>query len=342
MVQVKRNIAVLLPDPRLQDEVVPGGVWDEDDLETVVKLKEALASLPGFDFIYLDNHDRYIQDLQANAATIDMAMNLCDTGLFNDFRKEFHVTALLEIFNIPYTGASPRCQAYCLDKALVKAVAQSMCIPVARGTLIEPGDAIPVIEQFPVIVKPNSSDGGQGITAKSVCKTQDAVRDVVLVLREKICKHHPVLIEEFLPGKDLTVGMLGNPGNPTFTILPILEEDYSSLPGTLPKICGYESKWDPASPYWNQKSVPAVLPGNINDKIHEWTRKLFVRLDCHDYARFDWRLDSNGMPRLLEANPNPGWCWDGHLAKSAAISGISYPRMLEMIITAAFQRNGIG
>nr|MDO8118339.1 D-alanine--D-alanine ligase [Candidatus Sigynarchaeota archaeon] len=319
---MKRYIAVLLPDPRLHDEVVPDGVWDEDDLETIMKLKEALACLQGFEFSYHDDHGRFIQDLQAGAGHIDLAVNFCDTGYFNDFRKELHVTALLEIFNIPYTGASPKCQAFCLDKALVKAVATDMGIPVARGIMVEPSGEIPRIEQFPVIVKPNSSDGGQGITARSVCYAQGEVVDVINSLREKICKHHPILIEEFLPGKDLTIGVLGNPGYPTFTMLPVMEEDYSNLPSTYPRICGYEAKWDPTSPYWGQKSLAAILSPDVDRTVKEWTRRLFVRLDCHDYARFDWRLDSNGIPRLLEANPNPGWVFDGHLANASASIGI--------------------
>lgn len=66
--------------------------------------------------------------------------------------------------------------------------------------------------------------------------------------------------------------------------------------------------------------------------------KLFERLECRDYARFDWRLDSNQTPRLLEVNPNPGWCWDGHLAKMAKLAGISYPQMLGKILKAGEER----
>jgi D-alanine-D-alanine ligase len=66
--------------------------------------------------------------------------------------------------------------------------------------------------------------------------------------------------------------------------------------------------------------------------------KLFERLECRDYCRFDWRLDSEGIPKLLEVNPNPGWCWDGHLAKMAAIDGMSYDNMLRTILEAAEKR----
>ncbi len=65
---------------------------------------------------------------------------------------------------------------------------------------------------------------------------------------------------------------------------------------------------------------------------------LFTRLGCRDYARFDWRLDKNGTPRLLEVNPNPGWCWDGHLARMAELDGVDYQTMLSMILQTAVRR----
>jgi D-alanine-D-alanine ligase len=106
----------------------------------------------------------------------------------------------------------------------------------------------------------------------------------------------------------------------------------------LPKICGYEAKWLQDSPYWKIKSVPAKLPENIESFVIECCMKLFTRLECRDYARFDWRLSSNGTPKLLEVNPNPGWCWDGHLAKMSKIADIDYNKMLELIIDAAAKR----
>ena len=124
----------------------------------------------------------------------------------------------------------------------------------------------------------------------------------------------------------------------SYTILPIVEEDYSSLPEGLLRICGYEAKWLPESPYWNIKSVRAELPEEVERNVVEWCLKLFERLECRDYARFDWRLDAKGNPKLLEANPNPGWCWDGHLAKMAAITGMSYKEMLEAILKTAEAR----
>jgi len=109
----------------------------------------------------------------------------------------------------------------------------------------------------------------------------------------------------------------------------------------LPQICGYESKWLPNSPYWNIKSIHATLPKETEKSIVACCLKLFERLECRDYTRFDWRLDQRGNPKLLEVNPNPGWCWDGHLAKMAKLAGMSYSKMLKAILHAAEQRLGM-
>jgi D-alanine-D-alanine ligase len=117
------------------------------------------------------------------------------------------------------------------------------------------------------------------------------------------------------------------------------EEDYSQLPPNLPRICGYEAKWLEDTPYFKLlRSIPANIPDDIEKVISENCLKLFERLGCRDYARFDWRFDQQGIPKLLEVNPNPGWCWDGHLAKMSALKGMDYPEMMRFILQTAEQR----
>lgn len=150
------------------------------------------------------------------------------------------------------------------------------------------------------------------------------------------------MLQEFLEGRDINVGVIerldSKSGHYVPWTLPITEEDYSELPPDLPKICGFESKWDESSPYYKIKTRSTTLSAEVQEKIAEYTRLLFRRIECHDYARFDWRLDSQGNPRLLEANPNCGWCWDGHLPKTAALCDISYGRFFEMIMESAWNR----
>jgi len=335
----EKNVLVLMGDPSQPDVVKPQNIFDEDDFITIEKLKNALSGITGNRFTYLNTHKSLYNDLVRNKSKIDYIFNLCDEGYNNEARKELHVPALLEILGIPYTGSGPQCLSYCYDKSLIRGVANEIGIPVARAIFVKPEDNVFDLQiDFPVIAKPNFADSSFGITQRSVANTIEELNDAILKIRHDFGYQSSVLVEEFLTGKEISVGIIGNPPE-SYIILPIIEEDYSLLPPELPKICGYEAKWEPESPYFNLlRSIPADLPEAIEKQIIESCVNLFTRLECRDYCRFDLRLDSAGIPRLLEVNPNPGWCWDGHLAKMAAISNISYPRLLEMILQAAEQR----
>jgi len=335
------KIVVILGDPSKPDPLKPFSIFDDDDFYTIDQLKSTLRELEGCDFLYLDNHDTLIQDLMKLKGKIDVIFNLCDEGYYNDSRKELHLPGLLEMLGLPYTGSGPQCLAFCYDKSLVRGIAKEMEIPVPEAFFIKPEDsAFELSFVFPVIVKPNFGDSSYGITQKSVAYNIEELSNAILEIREKFGYDKPILVEEFLTGKDLSVGIIGNPPE-SYTVLPIIEEDYSVLPDGLPRICGYEAKWLPDSPYWNIKSISAELPEDTKKLIIEWCLKLFERLECRDYCRFDWRLNAKGGPRLLEVNPNPGWCWDGHLAKMAQIAKMSYVEMLGAILKAAGLRFGI-
>ena len=335
-----KNVVVVLGDPNKTDPLKPSAIFDDDDLYTIDQLKSELGEFKDFMFTYLTNHDTLINDLAKlkERSKIDLVFNLCDEGYNNDARKELHVPSLLEIVNLPYTGSGPQCLAFCYDKSLVRGIAREMGIPVPEAFFIKPDDVIFEFSfNFPVMVKPNFGDSSFGITQRSVANNFEEVVNAISEIREKYGYDKPILVEEFLNGKDLSVGIIGNPPE-SYTVLPVIMADYSALPEDLPKICGYESKWLPDTPYWNIKSVPADLPENTEKFIIECCLKLSERLECRDYCRFDWRLDSNGTPKLLEVNPNPGWCWDGHLAKMAEFDGISYGKMLRIILQASEQR----
>ena len=336
-----KNITVILGDPSKPDVLKPLMIFDDDDYYTIDQLKGALMALDGYKFHYLTNHDMLINDLIKMRGNIDYVLNLCDEGYYNNAYNELHVPALLEILKIPYTGAGPQCLAFCYDKSLVRGIAKEMNVPVPEAVYLRPEDrVIDLPLYFPVIVKPNFGDSSFGITQKCVAHDGTELMNAVNEIREKFGYDRSILVEQFLPGKDLTLGIIGNP--PTeYIILPISEDDYSSLPSDLPKICGYEAKWLPTSPYWNIKSRPAELTDEAIHIIESSSLQLFQRLECRDYARFDWRLDAEGNPKLLEVNPNPGWCWDGHLAKMANYANLSYNEMLKSILEAAEKRLGM-
>lgn len=335
----EKNVLVIMGDPSRPDIIKPSNIFDDDDFITIDKLKFALSILPGTRFTYLNTHKTLLNDLLKNKHKIDYVFNLCDEGFNNEARKELHIPALLEMHGIPYTGSGPQCLAYCYDKSLIRGMAKEIDVPVAKAFFVRSEDNVFDLQiDFPVIAKPNFADSSFGITKRSVANTIEELNDAILKIRHDFGYESSILVEEFLTGKEISIGIIGNPPE-SYIVLPIIEEDYSQLPADLPKICGYEAKWEPDSPYFNLlRSIPADLPEDVEKQIIENCVKLFARLECRDYCRFDFRLDASGVPKLLEINPNPGWCWDGHMAKMAGLSNLSYPRLLEMILQAAEQR----
>ncbi|WP_342678525.1 methyltransferase domain-containing protein [Methanofollis sp. UBA420] len=335
-----RQVTVIFGDPRLRDDIKPDCVFDEDDYDTINRLKEALKQVKGYRFAFLDNHQTLIADLERVRSKTDYVFNLCDEGFLNDPWKELHVPALLEILGIPYTGSAPQCLAFCYDKSLVRGVAREMHIPVPEAVLVRGEEiAYEIPFRLPAIVKPNSGDSSFGITEKSVAYSFEDLTRAISAIRSRFGFEKPILVEEYLTGPDLSVGIIGNPPE-SYTVLPIIEEDYSALPPELPRICGYEAKWVQDSPYWKITSIKADLPEETEKQIIEWSVQMTRRLGSRDYTRLDWRLSTDGEPKLLEVNPNPGWCWDGHLAKMAKIAGVSYPEMIGMVLKAAEGRIG--
>jgi len=339
--ETARTVVVLLGDPSKPDRLKPSSVFDDDDFYTIDQLKDALRELPDYQFIYLNDHDTLIQDLTRLQGKIDFIFNLCDEGYNNDPRKELHVASLLDMLELPYTGAAPQGLAYCYDKSLVRGISKEMGIPVPKAFFIKPEDTtFDLAFSFPVIVKPNFGDSSFGITQRSVANTLEELLNAISEIREKFGYEKPILVEEFLTGKDLSVGIIGNPPS-AYNVLPITEEDYSAVPDSLPRLCGYEAKWMPDSPYWKIKSIPADLTDDQEKTIVECSLKLFDRLECRDYARIDWRVDAEGNPKMLEVKPNPGGCWDGHLCKMAKYANMTYSDMLGAILKATEQRLGL-
>jgi D-alanine-D-alanine ligase len=330
-----KNIVVILGDPSLNDMIKPDAKFDEDDFETIDKLKVALSKLKNYNFTYLSNHHTLVDDLQKHQGKVDLVFNLCDEGFHNEAIKELHVPALLEILKIPYTGSNPQTLAYCYDKSLIRGIATEIGVPVADAFVITADEHLFELNiPFPIIAKPNFGDSSFGITQKNVTNTVEELTDAIHWIRKNFGYGKPILVEEFLTGAEISIGIIGNTDH--YRVLPIIEEDYSKLPEGLPKICGYEAKWLPNSPYMKAlQSIPASLPLPVEQELIYHSLKLFERLECRDYCRFDWRLNSLGEPKLLEVNPNPGWCWDGHMAKMSSIGEIDYSQMLSGILSAA-------
>ncbi|HTA92430.1 MAG TPA: hypothetical protein VK745_22785 [Polyangiaceae bacterium] len=333
------SVAVVLADDEQPDPFQLSPALPAARADAVFGLTTALQQLRDYRFIYFSDHQRLFAELSARRHEIELVLNLCDQGLHNDWAREAHVPALLEVLGLPYTGASPRSLVWCFDKAFVYGVATAMGIAVPQFTCAEAGK-VTWDGPYPAFVKPNFADGSFGITRHAVAHDAEGIRRAVSAMRETFGYGDLVLVQEYLPGLDLSVGVIGNPPV-SQRALPILEENYAGVTGGAPHVGCYEAKWDSestASAYHGVSWLRAQLPAEIERRIVDWSLLLLERLECHDYARVDWRLDSTGQPRLLEVNPNPGWDHWTYLATMAGWAGLEYPELLRAILEAARAR----
>ena len=328
----------VLGDPRLPDMVKRDGRFNDEDLDTVARMRAAVRSLGGVEARFIDEHAALFDTLSRTRP--ELVFNLCDEGYNNDALMELHVPAMLEILGIPYTGAGPACLALCYHKEKTNAIAATMDVPVPLETCYLPDEhAANIPAAFPALLKPAWGDSSLGIDENAVVHDAEALLAYRERLRELV-PGVPLLIQEFLPGREFSVGLLGNTGQ--LEALPVLEVDYSRLPGALPRILSHASKWDPQSPYWQDISYrEADIDDDLRASLVGYSRTLFERLECRDYARFDFRCNDVGEPKLLEVNPNPGWCWDGKLNLMAGFAGVGYASLLGRIIEAAARRCGL-
>jgi len=334
-----RIVTVLMGDPRLPDEVKLDGKFNPDDHVTIRKLQEALDELPGFRFEFHDNHESLLETLKSLRP--GLVLNLCDEGFNNDATMELHVAAYLEMLGILYSGAAPAALGLCYDKALVRAIAADCDIQVPLETCFDVDDQAATLPSvFPALIKPAKGDSSIGITRDAVVETPAQMVAYLSGLRQTL-PGRPILVQEYLSGAEYSVGLIGNPGI-DITALPILEVDYRRLDPSLPRILGYESKWQPDSPYWTDIEYrEADLDDDARRFLIDASVTLFQRLGCRDYARIDFRADASGRIKLLEVNPNPGWCWDGKLNLMAGFAGLRYSEMLGMILDAFLKRVGV-
>lgn len=337
--RARQEILVLLGDPSLSDPSKREGRYHEEDLEAVARMKVALEGLGRYRPVYRDRHQGLLEFLHETRPAF--VVNFCDTGYRNQPNREWHVAALLELLEIPYSGATPAAMALCYDKGAVRGIAQSLGIPVPDERYCETADeARRALGGLPVIIKPNQGDGSVGITQHAVVRERTQAEDY-LAYCERELPGRALLLQEYLPGPEYSLGVLGDAAQ-GLSLLPLLTVDFSGLPAGLEPILSFESKAVPDSPYWNDiRYVPAQVPPDVHESLGDTARRLFPRLGLRDYARFDFRTDAQGRIKLLEVNPNPAWGYDGKMALMAGFAGWSYGELLGRLIDNALVREGL-
>jgi D-alanine-D-alanine ligase len=336
------RVAVVLADAAQPDPFQISQALPTADVAAARGLRDALSTLSQYRFLYFSDHRRLFHELSAQRSQIDLVLNLCDKGFHNDWSKEAHVPALLELLGLPYTGAGPRSLVWCFDKALVYAAAEALGVAVPRFECMAAAE-VAWSGPYPAFLKPNFADGSFGITREAIAHDAGGIARAVNAMCQAFGYADLVLVQEYLPGKDLSVGVVGN-AKGTLRALPILEESYAGVAAGIPHVGSYEAKWDSEatdSPYHGLSWLRAELAPEVERELVAWSLALVQRFECHDYARVDFRLDESGQPRLLEVNPNPGWDYWTYLATMAGFAALSYADLLRTILESACARHGL-
>jgi D-alanine-D-alanine ligase len=265
----------------------------------------------------------------------DVVFNLVEF-FHNDLNNEGSVAGFFDLFRVPYTGSPPFCLSLCRRKALTKQVLLQSGIATPRFRNLKG----PVIESdhdlnYPLIVKPARQDGSAGVDITSVVYDYpQLVRRIERVFSEFKA---PILVEEFIEGKELHISVLGN--NPP-QVLPIIEFNFSELPTNHPHLITYDIKWNPLSPAYHKvhSFCPAAIDAKTEKLVKEQALRAFVATCCRDYARIDLRLGSDGVPYVLEVNPNPDLTEGVSFMESAEKAGLCFSETLRQIVSFALQR----
>lgn len=309
-----------------------------DTVETISAVRDALSIRHSVSLIEADE-DAFekIRTLQP-----EIVFNIAE-GQFG-VSREAQIPAMLELLNIPYTGSDPLTLAVCLDKSRAKEILSYYKIPTPNFfVLYSLSDLASLSVEYPCMVKPLCEGSSKGIFDASLVRTpQELNAQVENIL---VSYNEPVIVEEFLPGREFTVAMLGN--GDEVQVLPVVEIKFDSLPKGVNPIYSFEAKW-----IWDQSSnpldifeCPARVTPSLQNSIETICKDTYKVLRCRDWSRIDVRLDNTGNPNIIEINPLPGIlpkpednsCYP----KAARAAGISYDEMLNRVLDSACKRYGL-
>lgn len=318
-----------LEDPDLRAAT---GLDDEDaefeDQETIDAITHALEDT-GARVIQLPYRPAVLDDIRTGA--FDMVFNIAEgIGARN---REAYIPAVLEMLGIPYTGSDPLTLCLTQDKALCKTVVRTAGVTTPPFCLVaSPHDIETVDLRFPLFIKPNHEGSSKGIrTHSKVCDASDLRERVAWTLERY---RQPVLVEEFVEGMELSVGVLGNHPVQALPAVEFIFDEASSAPQ---QFYSFERK------SLHQKELR--YPPRISQSLHEALQRMAVAacraVGCRDYARVDFRLDRDGTPHFLEINALPGLSPAYSIYTfQAEAAGIKHPELIHRILELAMARCG--
>lgn len=316
-----------------------------DTFETIDAVRVALASHPNVECEIVEAMPE-IAIPRLMVRKYDIVFNIAE-GLRGDAR-EAQFPALFEMLGIPYTGSGPWALATALDKGRTKEILAYHNVPVARFTTTNDRHAtlsklLPGSE-YPVVVKPIGEGSSKGVKNSSFVNNDKELQAEITRVNADYYGQASI-VEEFLPGREFTVAVLGNGRNAR--VLPIVEINLTELPPEANGIYSYEAKWvyDTQEHPLDIFRCPADLSGTLMAEIEDVVLRAYHALDCKDWSRIDIRLDAHGKPNVIEINPLPGILPNPEdnscYPKAARTAGMDYNQMMLAVLRAGCERYGL-
>ena len=270
----------------------------------------------------------------------DLIFNICES-LGGEGAEERRIASILELLDKRFTGSGSLALTLAGDKSLAKKLFDFHHVRSPEFAIVGPGhvEGRTTLDKFPLIVKPIATDASIGIDVRSVVHTVEELMERVFAIHSEF--HTPALVEEYIDGREIYVGLLGNPP----TMLVPIEWDLSKLPEGMPRIAGTEAKWD-ENKRPELKAAKEYVPEDVikDEKVMAELRRVAVEawdaLLIRDYARIDMRLTADGTPYIIEVNPNPWLDGKAEFAMAARKSKpeLSYGDLIERIVELAMNR----
>ena len=300
-----------------------------DSMETVELIKSSIEA-NGHSVTLLGGGSAFLDKIRREK--VDFVFNIAE-GQGNYRSRESQVPAVLEMLDIPYSGSDPLCLGICLDKELTKKMVAMEGVITPRWQLVANFKELKSIDwnefMFPLMVKPAHEGSSKGIRLSSVVMNMKELESEAK--RQFDGYSQSLMVEEFIGGDEVTVGIIGNEPPQVLAMMRILPRKK-----TEHFVYSIEVKRD----YMElvDYECPPKLDKQVIKKLENAGLKIFKILGCRDFARIDFRLDKDGNPYFLEINPLPGLGSHSDLVIMAAMLGIPHKELINSILTAAVKR----
>lgn len=340
MEEMQKDSEVPLPGGRIKVGIVynlkKGVHSDAPDAEaeldhiTTVEAMQAALTAGGYEAVLLEADQHLTERLGIEKP--DIVFNIAE-GL-NGRGREAQVPAMLSFLSIPYTGSDETTLCVALDKMLTKQIlsvhhVRTPHAVVAINGKLPHGKAL----NYPVIVKPNCEGSSKGISDVSIASSKEELQ--ALLKRANALYHEDMLVEEYIEGREFTVGILGN--GPDAKVFPPMEILYKMPTQGDFHVYSYNVKQDYEK--YVSYECPAKLTPKQMDEMVKTARKVFVTLGCRDFTRVDFRMDKDGGIYFIEVNPLPGLAPHySDYPMLAEFSGVPYETLVQGVLKAALKR----